>query len=129
MATSETDDGEPGPILPTSEKQQKPSYGSSPSSSPGEKMKRPSSTTRRKEAWWKIHLFRGMIDDVRRRAPYYGRDWLDAWDYRVVPATVYMYFAKYVIRPAPCDASRRLPETSVQGRRLSRVRHLAQGRS
>lgn len=44
--------------------------------------------------WWKIHLFRGMINDLRRRVPFYGSDWLDAWDYRVVPATVYMYFAK-----------------------------------
>ncbi|PNY29118.1 transporter [Tolypocladium capitatum] len=43
--------------------------------------------------WWKIRLFRGIINDLRRRAPYYGSDWLDAWDYRVVPATVYMYFA------------------------------------
>ncbi|KAB5575857.1 anion exchange family protein [Coniochaeta sp. 2T2.1] len=34
-----------------------------------------------------------MINDVRRRAPYYWTDWRDAWDYRVVPATVYMYFA------------------------------------
>lgn len=49
--------------------------------------------TPRKEAWWRIHLFRGMMNDVRRRVPYYGSDWLDAWDYRVVPATVYMYFA------------------------------------
>lgn len=45
--------------------------------------------------WWKIRPFRGMINDVRRRAPYYWSDWVDAWDYRVVPATVYMYFAKY----------------------------------
>jgi len=36
-----------------------------------------------------------MINDVRRRAPYYWSDWRDAWDYRVIPATVYMYFAKY----------------------------------
>lgn len=50
----------------------------------------------RNEAWWKIHLFRGMINDVRRRAPYYASDWIDAWDYRIIPATVYMYFAKYV---------------------------------
>jgi hypothetical protein len=34
-----------------------------------------------------------MINDVRRRLPYYWSDWVDAWDYRVVPATVYMYFA------------------------------------
>ncbi|KAH7264147.1 HCO3 transporter family-domain-containing protein [Fusarium solani] len=45
------------------------------------------------EAWWKIHLFRGMTNDIRRRLPYYVSDWVDAWDYRVVPATVYMYFA------------------------------------
>lgn len=46
------------------------------------------------DRWWKIHLFRGMINDIRRRAPYYWSDFADAWDYRVVPATVYMYFAK-----------------------------------
>lgn len=45
--------------------------------------------------WWKIRLFRGMVNDLRRRGPYYWSDWKDAWDYRVVPATVYMYFAKY----------------------------------
>lgn len=49
---------------------------------------------RRRARWWKVRLFRGMVDDVRRRAPYYWSDWTDAWDYRVVPATVYMYFAK-----------------------------------
>lgn len=46
------------------------------------------------EPWWRVHLFRGMVNDVRRRVPYYVSDWVDAWDYRVVPATVYMYFAK-----------------------------------
>ena len=45
--------------------------------------------------WWRVKLFRGMINDVKRRAPFYWSDWKDAWDYRVVPATVYMYFAKY----------------------------------
>lgn len=45
--------------------------------------------------WWRIHPFRGIVNDIRRRAPYYWSDWIDAWDYRVVPATVYMYFAKY----------------------------------
>jgi hypothetical protein len=48
--------------------------------------------------WWKVWLFNGMVNDIRRRAPYYGSDWADALDYRVVPATVYMYFAKYVIQ-------------------------------
>jgi hypothetical protein len=54
-----------------------------------------SSKPPRAPKWWKIRPFRGMINDVRRRAPYYWTDWKDAWDYRVVPATVYMYFAKY----------------------------------
>ncbi|KAH8692718.1 anion exchange family protein [Talaromyces proteolyticus] len=53
---------------------------------------RTSRTTTREE-WWKVHLFRGMINDIKRRAPFYWSDWSDAWDYRVVPATVYMYFA------------------------------------
>ena len=54
---------------------------------------------RREPKWWKIRLFKGMVDDIKRRAPYYGSDWKDAWDYRVIPATVYMYFAKYVFDP------------------------------
>ena len=51
------------------------------------------------DAWWKIRLFAGMYNDIRRRAPFYWSDFRDAWDYRVVPATVYMYFAKYVYIP------------------------------
>ncbi|KAL8692853.1 MAG: hypothetical protein Q9218_002203 [Villophora microphyllina] len=43
--------------------------------------------------WWKIRLFKGMANDIRRRAPFYWSDWKDAWDYRVIPATIYMYFA------------------------------------
>lgn len=53
------------------------------------------SSTTSGDKWWKIHLFQGMVKDIRRRAPYYWSDWADAWDYRVVPATIYMYFAKY----------------------------------
>ncbi|PYH41351.1 anion exchange family protein [Aspergillus saccharolyticus JOP 1030-1] len=45
------------------------------------------------DKWYHVHLFRGMVKDVKRRAPYYWSDWTDAWDYRVVPATIYMYFA------------------------------------
>lgn len=51
-------------------------------------------STHRHDKWWQIRWFRGMIHDIRRRAPYYVSDWTDAWDYRVVPATIYMYFAK-----------------------------------
>lgn len=47
------------------------------------------------DKWWKIRFFQGMANDIKRRAPYYLSDWKDAWDYRVVPATIYMYFAKY----------------------------------
>ena len=46
------------------------------------------------DSWWKIHLFRGMVNDVRRRAPYYWSDWKDALNYRVVPATALIFFAK-----------------------------------
>ncbi|KAF4456222.1 hypothetical protein F53441_1585 [Fusarium austroafricanum] len=47
----------------------------------------------KREAWWKVHFFHGMANDIRRRLPHYVSDWTDAWDYRVVPATIYMYFA------------------------------------
>lgn len=53
-------------------------------------------SSKRQPRWWKIRWFKGMVDDVKRRAPFYWSDWTDAWDYRVVPATTYMYFAKYV---------------------------------
>ncbi|RMZ87705.1 hypothetical protein DV736_g5068, partial [Chaetothyriales sp. CBS 134916] len=43
--------------------------------------------------WWKVRWFKGMMDDIKRRTPFYWSDWRDAWDYRVIPATVYMYFA------------------------------------
>ncbi|KAK1829615.1 HCO3 transporter family-domain-containing protein [Podospora conica] len=62
--------------------------------------------------WWRIHLFRGMINDVRRRAPYYASDWTDAWNYRVVPATVYMYFAN--IFPALAFSLDMLHKTNMQ---------------
>jgi hypothetical protein len=37
---------------------------------------------------WYQYLGRGMYLDVRNRLPYYGSDWTDAWNYRVVPATL-----------------------------------------
>ncbi|RKF71239.1 putative transporter [Golovinomyces cichoracearum] len=43
--------------------------------------------------WWKIRFFRGMKNDVKRRLPFYLSDWRDAWDYRIVPATLYIFFA------------------------------------
>lgn len=61
---------------------------------------RKASVSSKAHSRWKVHLFRGMANDLRRRVPYYISDWVDAWDYRVVPATVYMYFAKYVFLTA-----------------------------
>ncbi|PIG84416.1 inorganic anion exchanger [Aspergillus arachidicola] len=55
--------------------------------------RRSAATSATKSRWWRIHFFRGMIHDVKRRAPFFISDWTDAWDYRVVPATVYMFFA------------------------------------
>ena len=60
----------------------------------------PTNASSTKEQWWRIRLFRGMINDVRRRAPFYGSDWRDAWDYRVIPATIYMYFVCHVHFPS-----------------------------
>ncbi|OTA92660.1 hypothetical protein M434DRAFT_74261 [Hypoxylon sp. CO27-5] len=64
------------------------------------------------DSWWKIHLFRGMVNDLRRRAPYYWSDWRDAWDYRVVPSTVYMYFAN--ILPALAFSLDMFTKTNMQ---------------
>jgi hypothetical protein len=73
-----------------------------------ESSRRTTQSTKRSPKWWKIRFFRGMIGDVKRRAPYYCSDWTDAWDYRVVPATVYMYFAKYENTIAPFITSTNL---------------------
>lgn len=43
---------------------------------------------------WFRRLGRGIILDIRSRAPWYVRDWTDAWNYRVVPATALIFFAK-----------------------------------
>ncbi|KAK8058318.1 hypothetical protein PG994_008766 [Apiospora phragmitis] len=40
------------------------------------------------DKWWKVHLFRGMVNDLRRRAPYYWSDWRDAWDYQSCPLRI-----------------------------------------
>ncbi|KAI1805434.1 HCO3 transporter family-domain-containing protein [Daldinia bambusicola] len=64
------------------------------------------------DSWWKIRLFRGMVNDVRRRVPYYWSDWRDAWDYRVVPSTIYMYFAN--ILPALAFSLDMFTKTNMQ---------------
>ncbi|KAI0311892.1 HCO3 transporter family-domain-containing protein [Amylostereum chailletii] len=35
----------------------------------------------------------GIVRDIRARAPWYRSDWIDAWNYRVVPATALIFFA------------------------------------
>ena len=34
-----------------------------------------------------------MRRDIAARAPYYISDWTDAWNYRVIPATLFIFFA------------------------------------
>lgn len=46
------------------------------------------SSTAEKKLKWYQYLGRGMYMDVRSRLPYYVSDWTDAWNYRVVPATL-----------------------------------------
>ncbi len=48
--------------------------------------------SRRRFRWF--GLGRGIILDIRSRAPWYASDWTDAWNYRVVPATALIFFAK-----------------------------------
>ncbi|KAL5482708.1 hypothetical protein ACEPAI_9302 [Sanghuangporus weigelae] len=40
-----------------------------------------------------VRPFYGIIQDIRSRAPYYVSDWTDAWNYRVIPATLLIFFA------------------------------------
>ncbi|KAJ3930957.1 MAG: HCO3 transporter family-domain-containing protein [Lentinula lateritia] len=42
---------------------------------------------------WIAKLASGIVLDIRARTPYYVRDWTDAWNYRVVPATSLIFFA------------------------------------
>lgn len=38
--------------------------------------------------------FYGIINDIHARIPFYISDWKDAYDYRVIPATAMIFFAK-----------------------------------
>ncbi|GBE85219.1 Putative transporter [Sparassis crispa] len=51
-------------------------------------------TLSRVTAWLRACPFAsGIIRDVSSRAPYYVSDWQDAWNYRVIPAIVQIFFA------------------------------------
>ncbi|KAA1473803.1 hypothetical protein DENSPDRAFT_840295 [Dentipellis sp. KUC8613] len=55
-----------------------------------------SSTTSRtvRRTWLSsFRIGRGIIHDIRARAPWYISDWKDAWNYRVIPATALIFFA------------------------------------
>lgn len=40
-----------------------------------------------------IRPFQGILRDIKTRAPYYASDWIDAWNYRVLPATALTFFS------------------------------------
>jgi hypothetical protein len=42
----------------------------------------------------RVKLGAGIVRDIRARAPWYWSDWKDAWNYRVLPATALVFFAK-----------------------------------
>ncbi|WVF67972.1 hypothetical protein IAT40_002734 [Kwoniella sp. CBS 6097] len=52
-----------------------------------------SSSDRQGGKWWKVRIGMGMYNDIRNRIPFYWSDWTDAWNYRVVPATWFIFFA------------------------------------
>ena len=43
----------------------------------------------------RTRLARGIYRDIRARLPYYWSDWKHGWNYRVLPATALIFFAKY----------------------------------
>lgn len=52
--------------------------------------------SRKRRFRWLSRLGAGIVNDVRSRLPWYKSDWADAWNYRVVPATALIFFAKCV---------------------------------
>jgi len=41
---------------------------------------------------FKIKLFKGILNDLKDRLPYYLSDWKDSWNYRVIPSTILTFF-------------------------------------
>jgi boron transporter len=60
---------------------------------------RPTPSLTKRFAWFR-KLGAGIRLDIRARAPWYISDWMDAWNYRVVPATALIFFAKYAQNPS-----------------------------
>ncbi|KAI0629834.1 anion exchanging protein [Trametes polyzona] len=80
-------------MIPKNEKTNYAREGATPASV----SRSPSATLCRNEkslpAWVPTFIGRGIIRDIRARTPYYASDWTDAWNYRVVPAIVLIFFA------------------------------------
>src|SRR6266702_4507384 len=47
-------------------------------------------------SWLPVNVGAGILRDIRARAPWYWSDWPAAWNYRVLPATALILFAKWV---------------------------------
>lgn len=54
----------------------------------------PRATMKPKQFAWIRKLGAGIILDIQARVPWYASDWTDAWNYRIVPATALIFFAK-----------------------------------
>ncbi|KAI0373814.1 anion exchanging protein [Pilatotrama ljubarskyi] len=71
--------------------------GARPPVTPASISRSPSATLYRAErtlpAWVPTSIGCGILRDIKARAPYYASDWSDAWNYRVVPAIVLIFFA------------------------------------
>ena len=46
------------------------------------------------QGFLRVKVGAGILRDIRARAPWYWSDWKDAWNYRVLPATALVFFAK-----------------------------------
>lgn len=57
--------------------------------------------------------FYGMWRDLKHRAPYYVSDWTDAWNYRVVPSTWFIFFAN--VLPGLAFSLDLIEETGLYG--------------
>lgn len=51
----------------------------------------------RKRRRWRSMPGAGICLDIKARAPWYWSDWKDAWNYRVLPATALIFFAKCAV--------------------------------
>lgn len=60
-------------------------------------LNRPTTRLHSLRGLFRVKVGAGILRDIRARAPWYYSDWRDAWNYRVLPATALVFFAKYVL--------------------------------